>query len=263
MLWSPAGLYTAHASNGRNGTLLSGPGTFNTKGPWTEVIASSPADAHLLTFAVKSDDVASSIQRWLFDIGIGAAGSESVLIGDILTDTSGSPYYIRSLQFPIFVPSGSRVAVRFAKSGNPGTNPRVFVGLWCAPALPVWAATRGTTYGANPATTAGTPVIGGDPYGSWTELAASTSRPARALVISGISAVPGGWAVQFGVGPAGSEVAVTPDIVGYSRGDVSVQWMQMISPYLPLSAPIPAGSRLVARLAAPVASVQLCAHLLE
>jgi hypothetical protein len=88
---------------------VTGSGTAHTKGAWTQIFASTTVDSGWVV--LMPDDVAVSATNTatLVDIGVGAAGSERVVVADINVGGWG---HGPSFQAPLFVPAGSRVAVR-------------------------------------------------------------------------------------------------------------------------------------------------------
>lgn len=92
-------------------------GTADTKGAWSEVTASTTADINWLIICIGNQNLASrsTSANWAFDVGIGAAGFETVVIPDLLmgaSSTSDAPY-ARSFAIPVpTISSGTRIAVR-------------------------------------------------------------------------------------------------------------------------------------------------------
>lgn len=108
------------------GVVLTAPGSLNTKGAWTEIEDATPADFGALAVSMQgAGGTAMASSPVLVDVGIGAAGAESVLIGDLcLVGTSGEEFtYHRGCMrrtFGVDVPAGSRLSARYARaaSGN-------------------------------------------------------------------------------------------------------------------------------------------------
>lgn len=105
------------------GVALPAGGTINTKTAWTEITSgvTQPLGALIvnLDFAGDNSQPASNV---LVDIGIGASGSEAVIIGDIftVTRTSEDMYSRSSLIYPCNIPLNGRIAARWAFSDNTG-----------------------------------------------------------------------------------------------------------------------------------------------
>jgi len=75
----------------------------NTKGSWTQIIASTTKKVVALSALIDMYGVNS-----LWDIGTGSAGSEVVLIANV----PGTQYAMEVYHIPILIPAGTRVAVR-------------------------------------------------------------------------------------------------------------------------------------------------------
>ena len=91
--------------------------TANTKGAWVELIASTTGDTHKILTNFKADTY-----QIIIDIGIGAASSEVIIVPDLLTsgrESQEAGFY----SLPVFIPDGSRVAVRTQSGGSAGDGP--------------------------------------------------------------------------------------------------------------------------------------------
>ena len=106
-------LFTSTSSRG----VTIDPGaTANTKGPWTQLIASTPYPLDsLLFYGGRAGDVSrTNAATALIDIGVGEAGSEYVLVPDIFarwTTTLDGPE-IYAGQLNVSVPAGVRLVAR-------------------------------------------------------------------------------------------------------------------------------------------------------
>lgn len=225
-----------------------GSGT-NTKGPWSQLIAATTYDVDLLAIQVRS---AGTDQNALMDIGVGAAASEVVIVPNLYDSYDGLVSDIsRSNGFilcPVSIPNGSRIAIRCQAS--------VADGIVLGRIVPCGGGFRRLTplgkitdYGTDTANSRGTAVTSGSAdFGSWVQLAASTSRTIHALAAMAgcISYTAGGdTLVQIGVGANGSEISVMEmggqwrtSAVGGSNG-LSLGFLPCL---------IPAGTRLSARV---------------
>ncbi len=95
------------------GTRATGSATVNTKGAWSQVTASLPHDAYGFWLTMAGTATSATSTDMLLDIGIGAGGSEVVLVPNLLAGWLGSPTQgPRTLFIPIFIPKGTRVAIR-------------------------------------------------------------------------------------------------------------------------------------------------------
>lgn len=222
----------------------------NTKGGWNQVAASSAHDAHELWLYLYGETSSTDI---LVDIGVGGAGSEVVVIPDlVITCRDTTAPMPSAIKLPCFIPAGSRIAIRFANSTGISTMRYVLTiaqlgGLW-PPQFQRIAA-----YGINAADSGAVSVDPGasaNTKGDYSEIEDSTANPIRLLWVAfGLQANTARtdytWLVDIAVGAAGSEQIVIPDLwisVSASR-DTVVQ--QFIGPF---EVSIPAGSRLAVRM---------------
>ncbi len=88
----------------------------NTKGAWAELDPSIANEIRMMMIALGQNDLtATSKAFYLVDIGVGAAGSEQVIIADypVARDSSGDrPQPQLTPPIPVNIPAGSRLAVR-------------------------------------------------------------------------------------------------------------------------------------------------------
>jgi hypothetical protein len=109
------------------GTEIDPGGTANVKGAWTQITASTAADLAALVMAVgHRGNGALRHEQLLFDVGVGAAGSEQVLVPDwvvsvSLSETLTPPW---TPVLPVSVPAGSRLAVR-SQCSDPDASDRL------------------------------------------------------------------------------------------------------------------------------------------
>lgn len=133
----------ATPSTGAFGTRATGSSTINTKGSWSQVTASLPHDAYGFWLTMAGTATSATSTDMLMDIGIGAGGSEVVIVPNLLAGWIGTPTQgPRTLFIPIFIPKGTRVAIRnqgviasdtvdcmfHFVSGNPSMRGNLFVG---------------------------------------------------------------------------------------------------------------------------------------
>lgn len=125
------------------GTRATASASTNTKGSWSQVTASLPHDAYGFWLTMAGTATSATSTDGLLDIGIGAADSEVVLVPDLLAGWLGTPTQgPRTLFIPIFIPKGTRVAIRnqgviaadtvdcmfHFKSGDPANRGLLFSG---------------------------------------------------------------------------------------------------------------------------------------
>lgn len=111
------------------GTQVALPGSTNTKGAWTELVASTPYDAKcILPFISLNTGVGANTRSFL-DIAVGASSAEQIIVADMGFDLTTSEE-VRSLPVPhpVNIPAGSRISARIAGTAiNTGTNPDVSI----------------------------------------------------------------------------------------------------------------------------------------
>jgi len=192
-LWVPPANGSAIESNqtttAAGGTTVTGSATVNTKGAWTQLIASTSFDAYGIMVWCTNTYVSATAADQLTDIGIGASGSEIVLIPDLLTgwvggSGAGLPDNGGAYYFPLRIPAGSRVSARM-QANQVSDTVDVIVVLFERPMIPgMWVGSRVTAYGVVSASSQGTLVTAGSgAYGSLTSLTASTTNPVRYMQI--------------------------------------------------------------------------------
>ena len=149
-------------------------GSANTKGAWTTIISSTPADASWIDITLMSGGNPS---RCAVDIGIGASGSEQALITNLLFLPANNYYLGTKGPFPIAVPIGSRLSARYVSEYASGADS-------CSIQVGLYAGSFGTASVAgmdalsfDATNTAGTAIAAGNQVmGSYVQLTASTSR---------------------------------------------------------------------------------------
>lgn len=124
---APLSKVTTYGANTADsgGTSIDPGASANTKGAWTQLTASSAALAGFaLAFGTQANTTRTRC-TWLIDIGIGGAGSEQVLLADLLlsTDTSSDNMAPGATPFlPLSIPAGTRIAARAACSITDATD---------------------------------------------------------------------------------------------------------------------------------------------
>ena len=231
------------------GISFSASASANTKGSWTQYTASTTQDCCLIDIVMGYRVVATGRNQGSMDIGIGASGSEGVIIQALTCSGMGDTYSYARYVFPINIPVGTRIAVRGQASGTTGTG-NIYVAIatydgfyeQCDGYAGVDAigfnnaATQGTTL---------TPIASGSVKGSYAQLIASTTRDyAGFFAIMDQQNTSQGNAESFlfdiAVGAAGSEQIIVPN-----AGIFSYDACQPQGHYLPIK--IPAGTRISAR----------------
>lgn len=232
----------ASSSGATSGTSVTSGGA-NTKGSWVEFFAATefPATGIMLVCNF-------GLASFLMDIGVGAAGSEQVLVPNI--HHASNDFNPPAILFPVRVPAGSRVAARL-QSTNGTANPSTVIYLVGEGFAGGPGRNRIVAYGADTTDSGGTVVDpGGTAHtkGSWVQLTAATECAHKQLALAlgnraNTAASSSSFLFDIGVGPAGSEQLVLADyrVCTWVNETVSPPW----SPFLPVD--IPAGSRLAVR----------------
>lgn len=103
------------------GTSLDPGGTANTKGAYSQIVAATTRDHNGLSWMLDNQgDTTLSNASLLMDIAIGGAGSEQVIIPNIICrmNTVGGINPVSSSIIPVQIPSGTRLAARVQSSVN-------------------------------------------------------------------------------------------------------------------------------------------------
>jgi hypothetical protein len=227
-----------------SGTLVT-PGAANVKGSWVQLSAAAPFEVAGLGLDVQ----AITAGDYLIDIGIGAAAAETVLVADILLSTVGiaEGFNHQFIPLPIGITVGTRVAARAQCSTGANVLPVVLALYGAGPA----AAVSSYTAGAVAADSGGTTIDPGavlNTKGAWAELIAATTGIARYVVLllggrGNGARVNANWLIDIGIGAAGSEVVVVPDLLASQTATQDI-----VRPCVfPMPLEIPSGSRVAVR----------------
>lgn len=227
-------------------------GTAHTKGAWSEIIASAASEINFISMICYGVGSPATVTSVLFDVGVGAAGSEVAVMENIAiggaTWSVGGPELRLSL--PITIASGSRVAIRIqAVQTTPKTADFLMMPYSSGPATP----TSLTTFGGNTATSRGVDITSAN---TWTQISASLPEqydylmvvPSQAnnSVISTAQEV-----MDVGVGASGSETVWRSFGVSRSVSEAT-GYVEATNFYALIEGPA-AGSRLSVRV--PTANV--------
>lgn len=229
-------------------------GTAHTKGAWVQLTASTTRQS-TLSLTIGDTFASSADSSCLLDIGIGGAGSETVVLSNLEIGYLGTQSGATEFLLPLRIPPGVRVAARiqaataskvvyFAAAGW-GGRPEAGAQS-CSLATPIGVSmgtSRGTTITSS--ATAGTP-------GSWAQLTASTSTPTHELLLrvggNGVTSMSNmSGRVDVGIGESGSEVVLFGANIALSGGPIvsHPQTSGLVIPWAGIH--IPAGTRIAAR----------------
>lgn len=263
---SAGNVIASSAISSTRGVLITANTSTNTKGAWTQLIASTAVQASGLMISILAEQSTATVATvFLVDIGFGAAASESVVIPNLAVSCTAyatlASTGVYSYFFPITVPASTRISARY--QGSRSNDNLCYVTVATVGGGTGMLNGSGTVEAWGPDTSV-SKLIELDPggsagtKGSYSQLIASTARKTREITIAfanpdndsgGTDQVKKVWSVDIAVGGAGSEQIIIPDIPA-SRG-----WSICFSPHvlrLPIS--IPSGTRVAARCCATTTS---------
>ena len=227
----------------------------HTEGAWVQLVAATTEELDGLAILPNSSASGTDTST-LMDVGIGGAGSEVAIVPDLQVgwsapaSSSGWPLY---LQVPVYIPIGSRIAVRTRGAQSASSKDIRVTGL-----RRQTTARRSPSFvlalNADTATSSGTTLTAPgslNTMGAWTELVAATAVPLRGLfTVIGLEpgttvATAANTLVDVGVGASGSELVIQPFLAAATNAAEFVQHM-FYAPNI-VWRHIAAGSRLAAR----------------
>lgn len=228
------------------GVNVSASASTNTKGAWTQMIAST---ANECAFIMVQGGAIIATTGALLDIGVGAAGSEVVIVPNILVGATarsgGQNFAGMGLNIiPIRIPRGSRVAARVQATVG-STLSRTTVTLFGQQPSSMTSPRNVANMGSNTATSRAVAVTANN---TWTEITSSTPQAFAGLIPS---IQPNDQTTQndterleVGIGASGAEVAIGACLFGCSSGGVL-----LAGTFQPIWRRIQAGTRLSVRSA--------------
>lgn len=262
---APGSEWLAASTLSANGSI-SIPATPHTASGWSEVVAATTTAITALYVRVDSfTQSASNDSSALLDIGIGPAGSETVLVPYL----AAGYHYLddRVFVIPVSVPVGSRLSIRCQSALTSGAIAVTLRGVdqpgYRQP--PTQYATS-LALGVNTAASQGTVLTAPASTGiksAWTELSASCPQHLAGIIVnvqagSDTSLHASGVMVDIGIGSAGSETVIVPNIAYYGNTQESMDARMPVV----WSANIPAGTRIAARWQRNNANNSIDCHLL-
>jgi hypothetical protein len=220
----------------------------HTKGSYSELIASTSANAGLLVLMVQDISTAATNTATLIDVATGASGSETDIISNLAVGgalTTAGPTGL-VVAVPIKIASSTRLAARIQSVVTGGKTATAQIFLFDVGGDYATAPTSVDVITGDTATSQGISFSGAS--GTWVQAIASTSRAYRAVAIvpsthnTNIATITP--QLDVAIGASGSEVAFGSAIVAYNNGENVFS----TPPYLSLfGRNIPAGSRLAVR----------------
>ncbi|KKL25534.1 hypothetical protein LCGC14_2404330 [marine sediment metagenome] len=219
----------------------------NTKGSYIEIIASTTFDTKELFIITARGNSAID---YLYDIAIGAAGSEKDIISNLYHTSTGR--YLTRHAFPLAIPAGTRISARSQALGASKAGFEVLVYMTATGYTHPNPLGRCTTYGAATGDSGGTSIDPGasaNTKGAYSELTASSTNPTKSLAI-GIGNQANSvrsnalYLLDIAVGASGSERVILGDIWLVCGTQIDIVAPSAI-PSIPVN--IPAGTRISAR----------------
>ncbi|MEP6827925.1 MAG: hypothetical protein ABJA10_07605 [Aestuariivirga sp.] len=173
---------------GSNGTTVAASASLNTKGSWTQLLAAASVtyDVFAISLIINNDSAGAVATKNLYDIGIGGAGSEVVLIPNILNtgDVSTRAAPLREIIIPCFIPRNTRISAR-KQSNVASKTSSVQIILHGAQGLAPLPTFQGCdSYGTDVTTSGGlslTPGASGT-YSAWTNIGATLTRDYKCII---------------------------------------------------------------------------------
>jgi hypothetical protein len=218
--------------------------TINTKGAWTQLEAATAQDHGMLVIQPDDVQVSATNTSTLLDIGVGAAGAELVILPNV---NMGGWGHGTLFSAPLFIPEGSRVAVRIASViASKAFSMRVnFIPCPTMADAAQFCETWGASTATSQGTTLTTPSVAGTKT-AWQQISAGITRDtswiAWSLANAGtnISANKGGF--DIGYGGAGAEQPLVQDARWEQLGTEQFRPCHFVVP-----CNLPAGTRLAVR----------------
>jgi len=257
MLWLPPARLqtlehnlTATPAPIRPGITVTGSATIHTKGAYATLVAATAARTQLV-YIMLSDTSASAVRTdTLVDIAVGAAGSERVILPNLLAGwKAGSQWATQTLVLPLRIPAGTRISAR-VQSITASKGVGIAIWRYEGPNNPIWPtfteadAIGITSTGASIGTSV-TPGVGAGVEGAWTNIGGVTTRAYDAIV----PMIQGGLASTV-LTAAGEhwEVGMGGTVLGeyYSAANTS-EWVAGLFPPLPIFASVATGTQLQIR----------------
>lgn len=251
-------------SGGSNlGNTVTAAGSANTKGTYTQLIASTNFEVRGIWVAVFQSGLTDATDnRMLLDIAKGPAGSEVVIIPNLLAGHHSNAWHSPLGYYPLLVAAGTRIAARVqAAVASRATQ----VGIWLfgTPADPSNApavATGIEARGVNIANSGGAAVTVGasGAEGSWASLGTVAADAHGAVFLTGLggdtAAQSGGWTMDFGRGAGGAQTVIEDDF--YLRTVATGDYHSPTQPtYQPqFNEDLPTGTELWARASSALAT---------
>ncbi len=114
--------YGANTTNSQ-GVLLPAVTTAKVKTAWTELVASTTAVSNWVSLTPGLPTTNSPGTPWTFDIGVGAAGAERLVVENYRYNITSTELVRGSMvPFPVAIPAGQRLSVRYTTDTTTATH---------------------------------------------------------------------------------------------------------------------------------------------
>lgn len=222
------------------------PTDHNVKSAYSEIVAALPFDVGF----IQLHQVSGYRGDYLVDIAIGAAGSEYVIVSNILVSEPGLRT-TNTFIIPINIPKGTRVAIRAQQRAPTGSWGGTFFLGFFSKGGRTQVCGIVDTYGANEADSGGVLIDPGtsvDTKGAYYEIVSSCNDIKALGIAIGINIDYARstcyWYVDIAIGASGSEEIIIADLMltCYSTVGAVVPKLIGMLPFV-----IPAGSRIAVR----------------
>lgn len=218
-LWRPGPTGSVPSAVWATSVNLTAATANNTKSAWT-TIGTSSFDTHRLMIAPGGVANAAQARNLLFDIGVGAVGSEAVLISNLNAGNNTANVGGRFIELPMFVPAGTRLSARYQTDDITlitAFSLAAFVmhygpGGWDAPTPAFAVDTYGSDASISRSSVTVTCGVSGA-WSSWVEVSSSWEHDTEMLMLLPDAGADAQLALaylscQIGVGAGGSEQVV-------------------------------------------------------
>lgn len=222
------------------GTLVTGSGSSNTKGSYTELVTATEFDCCGLLLRISE----TGSGREFIDIAVGAAASEVVVVHNLAVRGAAATPYIF---LPVHIPAGTRISARLqGDSGSLTCRLSVVTIAYAGPTVP-FLGSRIQSYGENLGNTDGTnqqlTSYTANVKGGWLEMSAATPDDIYAMCLGQIMFTFSNvqLLVDIGIGAMGAEETILSNLPFGANSNVQTAYC----PWLPVY--VPKGSRLSIR----------------
>lgn len=238
---------------GGAGVTITPNASANTKGSYSQLIASTSAASVWIMVQAKVNPVGTNTKSWLLDIATGAAASEVVVIPNLCISVAAQ-FNVQTvtLALPLKIPAGTRLSARC--QSQTGTSPETLVCkaiVFGGDVTQIIGGNGIDSLNADTATSLGTAITPGSSgsESSYVQIIASTSREYRGIfgLIDTQATNDGGVtsvSTDIAIGGSGSESIIIPNHVIWVSG---ANLHDRTIPFLPIR--IAAGTRIAARMA--------------